>query len=265
MKALLKDMDLPTAAVNRIYHYVEKELKKLHNQGILILPPHKKKAILSTVAKLPSATGRSHSIANVRKGFILNGQIDMDSKLVPSFSNILYTFRGDICNTCLENQEALLSKFYVEMYTTGVVSEQTYNKHFIPQDQDMNGVTVTRDFTISQKNRQRAKILSSTIQVQERKEIIYQKQLTQYHKLVQLYDSETKDYVNNRRCENKLMDIVQQYKNQSLHLSLVDIPANPLPSDLNNSFIDTCSGLTAKLLLANKSVILLCEAKAFFR
>ena len=72
MKMVIKEMESPNSSTNRVYHYIDKELKKLHDSGELILPAHKKKAVLTTISKLPSVTGRFHSLSNVRKGFILN-------------------------------------------------------------------------------------------------------------------------------------------------------------------------------------------------
>ena len=112
---LIKEMDSPNATVNHIYHHIDKELKKLQESGLLVLSTHKRKAVLCTIPKLPSVTGRSHSLSNVRKAFVLNGQLDLDSMLVPSFDNLLHTYRGDITKTCLANKEWLLAKFYKEM------------------------------------------------------------------------------------------------------------------------------------------------------
>ena len=265
MKVLLREMDSPNSTINHIHHFIDKELSKLQDEGILNLSSHKKKAILSTIPKLPSVTGKSHHISNIRKGFILNGQLDIDSKLVPSLSNMLHTFQGDIRGTCLENKDWLVSKFYAEMYSNGVIAEQTYNTLFVPKDRDMNGIPVLRDFAITQENRQQAKILLSPKQIEEWKIVLYQKKLICYLKMKQLYDTETQDYVLNKRCENKLMDIVATYRRQLAHSSLATTTVNPLPVMMNVSFKETCTGITLDLVLANKSTILLPEAQAFVK
>lgn len=115
MKILLKEMETPNATINCMYHYLDQQLKDLQEKGTLILATHKKKAVMATIPKLPSVTGRSHLMSNVHKGFVLNGQLDVDNKMVPSFNNILHTYRGDNRKTCLENKDWILSKFYKEI------------------------------------------------------------------------------------------------------------------------------------------------------
>ena len=133
----------------------------------------------------------------------------MESQLVPSFENVLHTFRGDIFKgTCLDNKEWLLANFFEEMYSNGNIAEKTFDKFMVPKDRDMNGFIVERDFGVSQENRQRAKVLSSPQQIIERRNVLYNKQLIRYNKLQQLYDNKTKDFIMNKRCEHKLVDIM---------------------------------------------------------
>ena len=78
---------------------------------VLRLLAHKKKAILSTIPKLPSVTASAFSISNIKKGFVLNGQLDVERKLIPDFNNLLHTFCGDLTGTCLEDKKLLLDQF----------------------------------------------------------------------------------------------------------------------------------------------------------
>ena len=151
------------------------------------------------------------------------------------------------------------------MYTNGVIAEQSYDRLSIPMDKDMNGFTVACNFTISQENRQRAKILSSPTQVQERREVIYAKQMMQYERLVSLYDAETKDYVLNKRCEDKLVDIAVSCCRPMSHADHSSFTVTPLPTDVNLNFKEACNGLTLGMVLSKKSLILLPEARAFIR
>ena len=98
MKTNVKEMDLPNASISRVYCYLEDKLNETEEKGILCLPSHKKKAILVTLGKLPSATGKAYTISNVRKG--LNEQLGIDSKLAPCMHNIVHTYCGDINGTC---------------------------------------------------------------------------------------------------------------------------------------------------------------------
>ena len=132
-------------------------------------------------------------------------------------------------------------------------------------DCDMNGFTVSRDFSITQENCQRAKILTSPSQIQQRKEAVYMKQKDHYYKLLQLYNNKTHDYVFNKRCENKLIDII--VANFCLTLTLNDslVTATQLPTGVNITFKQVCNSLTLNLLMSKKSTILLPEAQAFVR
>ena len=69
---------------------------------VVRLSTHKQNAITSTLPKLPRATDCFHSIHNATKDSILNRQIGSE-KLVPSLSNTLHTYRGDLHGTCLQD------------------------------------------------------------------------------------------------------------------------------------------------------------------
>ena len=65
MKKLVKDMDPPNASSNSIYHFLDTKLNELATSPVSLgkvikLPFHKLKAILVTVAKLPTVSGQSH-------------------------------------------------------------------------------------------------------------------------------------------------------------------------------------------------------------
>ena len=53
------------------------------------LIPHKKKAILATIPKIPSATGSTYSITSIKNAFVLNHQLDVEQKSVPCLNEIL--------------------------------------------------------------------------------------------------------------------------------------------------------------------------------
>ena len=99
---MVQDTDMPHAAYDSIFHYLSQEIDCLKESDagnigstrILDLASHKRKAILATVPKLLLATGRAYSTANVKKAFILNGQIDVSKKLVPDIANLIHTYRG---------------------------------------------------------------------------------------------------------------------------------------------------------------------------
>ena len=98
LKKILLETDSPNASNNSIFFYLQDTLKSLHNgtptnpRHQVRLQTHKYKAILTTLSKLPSATGRAYTLANVMKGFMLNGQLDAESMLMPSFDNLIHTY-----------------------------------------------------------------------------------------------------------------------------------------------------------------------------
>ena len=83
--------------------------------------------------------------------------------------------------------------------------------------------------------------------------------------MLQLYQNETKDYVFNKKCENKLVDIMMEYNNIQQRVHTSNVTAIPLPTGMNVDFKEVCNGLTLEFLLSKKSTILLPEARAFVR
>lgn len=62
-----------------------------------------KKAILITLSKLPRATGKAFTLSNTQKRFVLNDQLDIDSKIAPCMMNIMHTYQGNITTTSLKD------------------------------------------------------------------------------------------------------------------------------------------------------------------
>ena len=250
-------MDVPNASGSTIFSYLQDKFEELKANGTVIMPTHKRNAILVTLSKLPGATGKSFSSSNVQKGFVLNGQIDSESKLAPDAVNVLHTYRGDTQGTCLENPAKLIEYFYEEMYTTGIVSEESFNLYSIPEDRNLEGEIVPKNHGISQENRQRAKILSSPSQIEERRKLVYEKRKTSYKKQKQLYDTESDEYDRNRSCTMKIFDIMANHK----------ISTGVIEEDQVSSFtfMEMCSNITVDILTQNKKYILNAEAKSFIR
>ena len=196
---------------------------------VLMLPLHKKKAILATSSKLPIATARAYTDANIKKAFMLNGQLDVSHKLVPSMSNLLNTFRGDIEGTCLKKKDELISFMYEEAYTTGTIKETTFNTLNVPYDTNASGEIVSRDFGIRQENRQRAKTLTCDNQVAERREHLLEIRNIHYRKLLSFFTSEQKKYDDNTQVEQKLCSLLIGHQNRVAqnHSNVVGIVSMP--------------------------------------
>ena len=191
MKKIVREMNSPNSASNRVYHFIDNALTLLElsfSTQVVKLPSHKHKAILTTRSKLPSAMGHSHTTSYVRKGFMMNGKLDIESKLVPSMTNALHTFRGDIDGTCLQNKEWLMEKFYSIMFQEGMIPKSLFDTLSIPTNTKLvDGTIVEKQFSISQENCQRAKIISSSFQIAERNKLIYTKRTKEYLKQKQLF------------------------------------------------------------------------------
>ena len=214
VKHLVREMDNPHSSFGSILHYLETKIEKLTSPSspssnqVLRLSSHKKKAILFTVPKLPIATGRAFTIDNVQKGFILNGQVDMEPKFVPCITNILHTYHGDIVRTCLEQKEKLFENFYYETFVTGMVKEDSYDNHHIPLDTNFKGLPVPREMDISLESRQHAKVLGSPVQVEARMLVVRNKRHNQFMKQMALYEKEKELYETNKLCEHKIYSLL---------------------------------------------------------
>ena len=59
----------------------------------------------------------------------MNGQIDPVDKLVPSFDNLLHTYRGTVTGTCLEDAELMFDRYYGEIYSKGMIKEEVFERY----------------------------------------------------------------------------------------------------------------------------------------
>ena len=191
----------------------------------------------------------------------MNGQIDNESELVPSISTALNTYRGEVEGSCLENKEWLMSIFCPTMFKEGHVPESLFNAYSIPEDTKLDGSFVTKDATISQENRQHAKVLSSQFQINERKKLIHSKKMKQFQKQTQLYDSETAEYECNHLCEQKLLKLFLNTSSDNNHVH-----------DLTNSsaeepytFSSICGMITDEMIQNNHKCLLNNEMKSFIQ
>ena len=118
----------------------------------------------------------------------------MNHNLVPSLSNCLNTYRGNIEGSCLEDGQNLLIDLYQEVYERGIISEATFDAMGIPIDTNCHGQLISRDFTVVNENRQRAKCLSAEVQIQERYDLLHEARMVVFRKKLNLFVLEDKDY-----------------------------------------------------------------------
>ena len=154
--------------------------------------------------------------------------------------------------TCLSDKEWIFAKFYEEMYTAGIINNKTtFNSLSVPVNVNRDGFPVKRDHQIHQENCQRSKILSSEVQIAERRAVVYDKQMEQYQKQNEYYDMESKDYAINTKCKAKLVSIISE--------------ETTTPSDQDASTYRKLQDLTDAIINANKSSLHLNKLKAFVK
>ena len=263
MKRIINDTHNPHACNSSIHRFLDQTITSMHpsnvNAGsntpnkILALPSHKKKAILATISKLPIATSKAYSDQTIKKAFILNGQLDVAHNLVTSLNNLLHTYRGNIEGTCLKSKESLIQSLYEDCYTTGIVNDKKFDEINVPKDYALNGDIVNRDVGISQENRQRAKILTSPTQIQERLDLIHQKKMNKYYQLMSLYMAEEKIHSGNIECETKIASLFLAYWNATITNASVNNDNNTPMLNINSSYSAIADRLTYDWVLSCKS------------
>ena len=276
LKKIVRTTENPTAANNSIVHHLEQTFIRLDQHSIdggsLHLPSHKKKAIILTLAKLPIAASRAYSVHVIKKAFMLNGQLDIDHQLVPSLENCCNTYRGNIRGTCLEERKELIERLYERTFTEGMVEETRFDEMGIPKDTNIYGTTINREFTITNENRQRSKCLTSETQIQERLSKVLKAKLVVYHKKMNLYENEEKEYERNKVCEKKLIDLYNEYinkENQALvnNSNTPTTSTSPIQSEHAQSFSSLLNKLTYPMVKDHngRTNILKCNMKSFVR
>ena len=95
----------------------------------------------------------------------------------------------------------------------GIVKEASYKISNVPVDRNNNGKLFLCDMDISLENRQRAKILSSPVQILECQAIIHAKKLNHYLKQKAAYEKESNVYNFNDLCERKLVKLLMNKPN----------------------------------------------------
>ena len=69
----------------------------------------------------------------------------------------------------------MFEKFYEQAYMNGMVNKDLHDINNIPIDQNCKGNAVHRNMNISLENKQRAKVLSSAVQIKAHNAVIIEK------------------------------------------------------------------------------------------
>ena len=269
LKKAVSEAANPNASNSSVYLHINQCLLSLeHNLTSnsstgrkLKLALHKKKAILFTASKIPIAIHRAYDDHVIKEGFVANGQLDNDSKLVPSLNNLIHTYRGEIKGTCLERKEELVEGMYDEGYKTGIIKESTFDNANVPRDKKPDGESVERCFGITQENRQRAKVLSAKVQIEERIDAIFHKRMATFKKQLQLYENECKEYRTNKECEDTIVDEYKKFVTQQG----LDVSNPVLTSNTNVEYCVIANRLTYEIIGTFQSELKAKTIKSFVR
>ena len=215
VKKNLKRIEVSHQNLNPIVLFLQNALSKLedesnNNRDVVRLATHKKKAKMFALSNLPGVTPDAFTVSNVCHGFIYNGQLDAETTSVPSFKNLINT-RGDMDTTVLSKRSELMDKYFEEMYLTGTLQSKSkplicimFQKILILKE------ILFTDQMIFHWRTNTDQILSSSEQISSRRRLIDSKCLQDYNSKLKLYDTEHKDYVNNVKCEQKFVSIIQK-------------------------------------------------------
>ena len=184
-----------------------------------------------------------------------------DTICVPSFSNLLHTFRGSIENTCLSDRPKLMKDFFETMYLNGYIPESKFDEYEIPKDTNSKNEVIEKVDDISMENRHRAKILSSPSQIKARRQLVDQKRMKEYKTKLRHYESEQDEKKLNECCEKKFV----KYIMKSIPALLIQHQAQSENGDSCIAFDKIRHKLTMEILKQNAGDVLKNELRAFVR
>ena len=149
----------------------------------------------------------------IKSAFRDNGQINELNDVIPNEKALLGTYRGPINEShYLNDSKKIIKMFYKEMFMNGKISESSFDKEGVDQDRNSTGDIINRDFEISKENCQRAKVLLSQTQRDERVLLIKEIRKKEIEKQISLYETESKLYENNQLCEEKITHYYEVHK-----------------------------------------------------
>ena len=134
MKAVIKKMSPSNTETSAVYCRLTKIIENLqdvsdpNNGRIVLLPLHKKQAIVVGLSKLPIAMSTACTTEIIQSAFRDNGQLDAENGVMPDITKLIGTYRGSIGDRhYLKDREKLIKKYYAETYMTGRIEESTYD------------------------------------------------------------------------------------------------------------------------------------------
>lgn len=207
------------------------KFEELQESNQIVLPSFKRKSIVLFVSKLPQIMMKAYTRVHLMSGFLGNGMIDGESFSVPDGVEIMNTMRHDyipFSNLSEDDElqyrdhfELLFQAFYDPMIVTGMISEEKFDENNIEKDHSNTGEIHERDFSISQEHRQRAKVLSHSMQREERKKLLLERRKASIIQQWDRYEAEQKVFEKNKECEDMLKQSIQRLANLNNQASVV--------------------------------------------
>ena len=186
----------------------------------------KKNAIVDFLTKLPVITHRAFLEEHLKEGFLLNGQMDSISRMLPDIYKIAGTLRGgydllpEVEGMIRKDNRPAFDKAQLELHThhfqelfdsyydlmsiNGHIDETEFDKNGVERDRDSQGNEVEKHQGLMQENRQRAKIISHEKQRQKRKEMWQERRDAIKQEEMNAYTDEQKHFKLNAECEEML-------------------------------------------------------------
>ena len=142
------------------------------------------------------------------------------------------------------------------MYLSGTILESSFNWNNVPNDTNSNDNVILKSNNIASENWHQAKILSSTVQIYERRPLINSKRIREYEIKKKLYESEQSKFELNTICERKFIQIVCK-----------EVPDLPVERDSQGviEYQSIWGYLTLSMLHNNMPVVRNSKLKAFVK
>ena len=150
---------------------ISKSFKNLQEEGRLNIKSLKVAHLIDFISSVPEMTAKAVTRNNIIHGFRANGMIDDTYERFPDFKKILSTCQKNPTvseyKLCVDSFPYLFNKYLED----GHVDDHVFENLGFPMDEDVDQKRVRRDSGINQENRQRAKVLTHSHQVDLRTQV----------------------------------------------------------------------------------------------
>ena len=117
------------------------DMRNLSRDKLVILSTVKNNAVTDCIASLPEIQAKSFSVGKVMDSFVDTGMLDMNTKTCPDMIAIMNSFKIPWGNVKGGKKwfVSQIKSCIREMYETGYISEEFFDKNDFPVDKDLDG------------------------------------------------------------------------------------------------------------------------------